>query len=182
MPPAPRWNRVKWTEAGQIAGMLDDVFIADADRGLPPRDWWAARVATGDLSIAVRYLALALPRHEAVAWAAGTVERCGAATADAREALDAVARWLQAPDDMLRRAAWARCEPAAGPVRFLGAALFFSGGSIAPEGLEPVHPDPALCATGAAGAILAAAHRTPDPAAALAAALEAGDRLANGDT
>lgn len=180
--PAPRWTQVKWTEAGQIVGELDDVPIAPDQHAAPPREWWADRVTAGDLSVAVRFLAMALPRLEAVAWALQTIERCVVPNAGERMALDAISRWIQSPDDALRRAAWARCAGLTGALHFAGVALFFSGGSIAPEELEPVHPAPALCATAAAGAILAAAYGTPDPPAALAAALAAGDRIAAGES
>lgn len=180
-PPAPpAWNRVKWTEAGQIAAQLDDVAIPPEDATAAPRDWWAAQVAAGELGLAIRFLAMALPRLEAVAWAAQAVERAKVRGDADRAAMAAVSRWIAAPDDALRRAAWAHCEPIDGPIRFLGAALFFSGGSIAPADLEAVHPAPTLCGTAAAGAVLAAAHRSTDPHAALAEALAAGDRIAAG--
>lgn len=182
MTASPRaWPLVKWSEAGQVVAQLDDVAIAPPDADLPPRAWWVARVDAGELGLAVRFLAVALPRFEAVAWALHMIERAGTDDAAEHRAIDAVARWLDSPDDLLRRDAWALCEPLDGAVRFLGAALFFSGGSIAPAELEAVHPEPGLCGTAAAGAILAAAYHTPDPQPALADALAAGDRLAEGE-
>lgn len=177
-----RWNRVKWTEVGQVAALLDGVIVDPAMARRRPSDWWLEQVAAGELAIAARFLAMALPRLEAIGWAAETLE-AGGIEAQERVALDAAARWVQIPDDDTRRAAWDAAEMIPeGPARFLGAAIFFSGGSIAPPDCAAVHPPSEACGVAVGATILGTAYRTSDSDAFLRDALATGARIAIGAT
>lgn len=177
------WTRVKWTEARQIAEALGD----DAD-GWPapevtPQQQFQALRKDGSADDALYYLGQALPRFEAVAWAAREIERQAKAKPSAplqRQALDRVLRWVDEPTDDYRRAALEAAERARSdsPEHLLGQAVFMSGGSIAPPDLPAVIPPHHVCGNLAATAVLVACHRDADPAAAKQRALDAGDRVA----
>ena len=176
-----RWNRVKWTETGQVVALLDGVEIDRVEARRAPGLWWAEQVAAGELALATRFLAMALPRLEAIGWAAEMLEQAGVSTSQERGALDAAARWIQVPEDDLRRAAWDAAESVReGPARFLGAAIFFSGGSIAPSDCGAVAPPAETCGVAAAATVLGAATRTASAEKFLREALAVGASLATG--
>lgn len=177
------WTRVKWTEARQIAEALE----------LDPEEWPAPEVSPQDgLALfqqgretpdVLQYLGQALPRFEAVAWAAHVLERHADGLAPLqRQALDRVQRWLGEPTDAFRRAAY----EAAGRARansaeqMLAEAVYFSGGSVSEPDLPAVLPPQSVCGRFAAGAVTVACQRAADPAAAMQAAIAAGDRVARG--
>ncbi len=177
------WRTVRWTQARQVARLLDEDAVAPAD-GVPPSTWFASLQGDGRLEEAAEFLGAALPRFESVAWAARAVTamRGEALTPGDSRAAQAVRAWIDTPDDERRRAAHAASATAGGssPERLLGLAVFMSGGSIAPADLDAVNPQPDICGRMAAAAVIAAAHTTVDPAAALTQALAAGETLARG--
>ena len=68
------WTRVKWTEAGQVTAILGwKAAAGDPSPGQPPRAYFDALRAAGRDADAVEFLSQALPRWEAVAWAARSV-------------------------------------------------------------------------------------------------------------
>jgi len=166
------WARVKWTEAGQIFAALD-LPHAEEVATHSPKAQFEALVAAEDFDTATHFLALALPRYESVVWAAHALRKDG-------EAAPGIDRWIADPTDTNRRAVWAAGEngPADSPARLVAAATFLSGGSIAPEDLPSIQPDPNLCARLSAAAVLVHAYRAPDPQAFLKDALAAGAVLA----
>jgi hypothetical protein len=119
--------------------------------------------AAGFATEAVRLLAHALPKREAVWWAC----MCALNTAppDLPEA-DRLARetaelWVRQQKDEQRRAAFAHAE-AGGfqtPEAWSGVAAFWSGDSMSLVGLPPVPPAPHLTGTAVAGAVALAAVR-----------------------
>ncbi|MFM6930814.1 MAG: DUF6931 family protein [Novosphingobium sp.] len=159
-----------------------------ADGAVSPKDYFDAALASGERhDLAVGYLGAVLPRLEAIQWAtealekaphkAGTKDRSGR-----RKGLfDSVQAWLRDPSDHRRRAAWALAgqEEESSAERLLACAVYFSGGSIAPEDCEPVLPDPAICGRLAAAAILTRAYENDDPEAVLRFAVAEGDRIAS---
>lgn len=118
---------------------------------------------------AVRLMAHALPKREALWWAA----RCARMAAGdpppeaQAAALDAADDWLLDPTDARRRAAMPAAE-AAGlgtPAGCTCAGIFFSGGSVAPAGLPEVPPaDHATAQFVAAAVSLAAVRIEPEKA------------------
>jgi hypothetical protein len=102
-----------------------------------------------------------LPKREAVWWA-WVCARRAAGTEPApkiKESLDATEKWIAQPTDDNRRAAMAAAEAAdvGTPAGCAGMAAFFSGGSMAPPGVQAVPPGPHLTAKSVSGAIALAA-------------------------
>jgi len=176
------WSQVKWTQAGQIADLIGNPSGID-DRDASPEAGYRQLRSRGDLNRAIRYIAHALPRFEAVAWAASLLdERSRSTPLDARErqALDHAIRWVEEPTDEYRRATFEAGEGTSedSPERLLASAVFMSGGSISEVDLPPVQPSQQICGQLAAAAVMIAAYRSSDPAAALAAACDLGDKVA----
>ncbi len=177
------WSRVPWTEASQILAVLDgDDAKRVAAEFEDPKGYFDGLVADGAFERAVSYLGIALPRLEAVHWAWAALTAKGEATDnDWRERVrESIARWIDNPSDGNRRSVWrvATERDTACPEKLLAGAIFFSGGSIAPEDVPPVQPPPAVCGKLAACAIIAAAHAAGAPEPMLRAAIASGDRIA----
>jgi uncharacterized protein DUF6931 len=177
------WDQVKWTQARQIADLMKlDASFLDDPKSDPETGYRKLR-ERNDLAVAVRYLGFALPRLEAVSWAAHLLRGWSRSTPPSkaqRQALDSVCRWLEEPTDEFRRAAHeaggrARADS---PERMLADAVFMSGGSISEPDLPPVQPPQHACGGFAAVAIVAGAYETPSPADALAAACQIGEKVA----
>ena len=180
------WKRVKWSEAAQI---LEVLAVPPADRGpgATPEAYFAGLRQEGKRLEAADFLAQALPRLEAVAWAAQTVRDIAppAPTSSPQaRALRAALFWLQDQSDTRRRAAYEAaqaCEPS-GPESMAALAVFLSGGSLAPAQYEPVQPPKHAAGLCAAGAVKMAALRTEATLdelwAALDRALDAGEAIA----
>ncbi len=112
----------------------------------------------------VRFLAHALPKREAVWWACLSA-RSAAGPNPAppiRAALEAAEKWVADPSEDNRRPAMAAAEAAtlATPAGCAAAAVFWSGGSLAPPNLPEVPPGETLTAQGVTGAVLLAAVQT----------------------
>lgn len=177
------WSRVAWTEAGQILAILDD----DDGMGIEataqaPKRYFDSLIETGALDRAVAYLGVALPRLEAIQWAWSSLQ----ATRQTQESAwrtrlrEGIAHWLRDPSDEMRRSLWtiATEQDRSCPEKLLASAIFFSGGSIAPEDVAPVPPPPSVCGKLASCAILALAHGSGEIEAVLRGALASGDRIA----
>lgn len=116
---------------------------------------------------AVRLLAHALPKREAVWWSALCVRAAlgeSEPTRKDRAALEAAERWVAEPDEKNRRAAQTAAdatgyETAAG---WTAAGAFWSGGSMAPEGMPDVPPKETLTPQAAVVAINLTATLDPD--------------------
>jgi hypothetical protein len=115
---------------------------------------------------AIRFLAHALPKREAVWWACSCARETAPEGAGAA-ALAAAEAWAADPTEDNRRAARAAAEAAglAQPGGCAAMACFWSGGSLAPADLAAVPPGEHLTARGVAGAILLAAVSEPAKAA-----------------
>jgi pyruvate/2-oxoglutarate dehydrogenase complex dihydrolipoamide acyltransferase (E2) component len=138
--------------------------IADAEAAL------ARLEAAGRMTEALRLLAHALPKREAVWWACMCARSVPdpAARAEDAQALEAAEAWVRRPDEAARRAAMAAAERAAFRSTEAWAAVgaFWSGGSMSPEGQPVVPPAEHLTGVAIAGAVVLAAVRTaPEKAA-----------------
>jgi hypothetical protein len=178
-----KWNTVRWTEARQIAEAMDSDPATLPEEGVDPRSYYLGLKSGGQLDRALAYLGHALPRYEAVAWAAHAIRTMPSKEEPLpldRQALDRTMQWIEDPGDDYRRAAYQAAESAGreSPERLVAIAAYMSGGSIAPPDLPPVNPPQEVCGRIAAAAVLVAAHRSGDAASALAAALEAGEKIA----
>ena len=176
------WSQVKWTQARQIADLIGAPADVGNVEGSPEEGYQALR-SKGDLNLAVRYLAHALPRFEAAAWAASLLDERSRSTsldANERQALDRAVRWVEEPTDEFRRATFeaGALAPPDSPERLLASAIFMSGGSISEPDLPAVQPPQQVCGQLAGAAVLVAAYRSKDPAAALIAACELAEKVA----
>lgn len=177
------WTVCKFTEARQVAQLMRLAEDDWPEPAVEPPIYFAS-IRSGSLRAdAVRFLAVALPRFEAVAWAARVLEdeaRARRLPPRDRQALDFALRWLGDPDDARRRAAFDAAEAAEDRAaeRLLGLAVFFSGGSISMPDLPPVLPPPEASGTFAGAAVLAAAFRTEQPDDVLDRALDLGEAVA----
>jgi len=106
---------------------------------------------------AVRFVAHALPKREAVWWALLCAREAAgdAPTSDVKAALEATDLWIRHPGDEQRRAAMAaaqkaKFETAAGCA---GLAAFLSGGSLSVPGQPEVPPGPFLTAKAVFGGV-----------------------------
>jgi hypothetical protein len=134
----------------EVRGLLRD--------DLTPGAFLDRLLEAGRFPEAVRFLAHALPKREAVWWACLCARRAAGPkpNPEALAALQATEKWVAAPTDENRRAAQTAAETAdvgtpAGCVAF---AAFLSGGSLAPPGLPEVPPGETLTAAAASGAVL----------------------------
>ena len=113
---------------------------------------------------AVRFIAHALPRREAVWWAWVCARKvAGAEPAPAvKNALDATERWIVQPNEEHRRQALYFGEAAdfGTPAGCAALAAFMSSGSLAPPDAPPVPPDEFMTAKAVAGSVTLAAVTT----------------------
>jgi hypothetical protein len=120
-------------------------------------------VGQGRLVEAIRLLAFAMPRREAVWW----VCMCARSTATVdmpaadHAALEAAELWVRRPAEETRRAAFARAEGAkfATPEAWACVAAFWSGGSMSLPDLPPVEPAPHMQGLAITGAVILASVR-----------------------
>ena len=177
------WIRVKWTEARQVTRLLDWRARDDEpDHGMAPQAFFLSLRSQGRDAEAAEFLGQALPRWEAVAWAARAVRDLkGIADGDPdAAALKSALLWVQDPTEQRRRAAYdaAEAAEATSPERLAALAAFYSGGSVAPADCEPQPAPREAAGRFAAGAVLVAAMSGEEPDAALARCLETGAALA----
>lgn len=174
------WRSVHLTKARQV-GELMELRSADLPSpDIPVRAHYET-LRGADPSRAVAYIGHALPRREAIHWAAGLIApRLNQSATAERTTLERARLWLEAPDDDKRRQAYAAAQSAdrEAPERSLATAIFYSGGSIAPEGVAPVQPAPGLANRLAVVAVVQAAYRSTDPKAFFVQALERAEAIA----
>jgi hypothetical protein len=155
-------------------------------RATTPAAYLGALIEAGLETDALRFLAFALPKREAVWWACLAARDALAADnrPEVAACLEAVEAWVYRPDEEKRRQTFPLAE-AVGfetPAGYAALAAFWSGGSIAPPDAPEVSPDPALTPTMAGAAVLLAAVK-PDPLKAPAKhrlAIARGIDIANG--
>lgn len=176
------WTRVNWTQARQVAQLVDPQREDLPAENVTPETHFASLCASGELESAAGFLGQALPRFEAIEWAARALASLPPAPR-AESTRQAIGNWIKDPDDRNRRAAWdvGQEAPDDSPERLLSAALFLSGGSIAPPDLPTVNPQPELSGRLAAAAVVTAAHRSTNAADALRRALGDGENIARGN-
>jgi hypothetical protein len=129
----------------------------------------ALLVERDHLPVAIRFLAHALSKPDAVWWASecARIAMDGSESPEDREALAATQRWVAEPSEENRRAAQHAAEAASpdSPAGMVGLAAFFSGGSVTPPGAPAIAPEEHLTGTMAATAVmLAAAKGDPEEA------------------
>ncbi|WP_197231487.1 FHA domain-containing protein [Novipirellula artificiosorum] len=118
---------------------------------------------------AIRFLANALPRRDAVAWAADCIVKANQgklADADAR-AMEVIQAWVADPSEANRRAAQSAAEAAElkTPTSWAAMGAFWSEGSMGPPEVPAIPPASHLTAHAvSSSAILAAVEKEPEKA------------------
>jgi hypothetical protein len=172
------WPRTIWAQARQINALLHWPEMPGDD--VPPDRFFAWLRSEGKTGEATLFLGQALPRFEAVLWAA-EVSAPFATPADT-DAMAAVRAWLANPTEAHRRAAGAAAlhGPPATAATLTASAIFHSGGSIAPPDQPPAAPPRDVAGRLAAIAVLTAVATAGRDA--LDHALDQGAALARRDT
>jgi hypothetical protein len=126
-----------------------------------PLDFVALLMEKALFPDAVRFIAHALPKREAVWWAWVCARRAAGENPQPtiKAALAATEKWIAQPDESNRRSAMAAAEKAemGTAAGCAGLAAFFSGGSIAPPNAAAVPPGEFLTAKAVSGAVIFAA-------------------------
>jgi uncharacterized protein DUF6931 len=150
--------RVTAKTATEVCG---DLELEPPARGLlrngaTPAQFLQALVEKTMLDDALRFLARAMPKREAIWWGCACAKLVLDNTASPEEqaALKAAEKWVQDPSEDNRRAAMKASEASTGgPGKFLACAVFFSGGSLAPANCPVVVPPENMTGKFVAGAI-----------------------------
>jgi len=129
--------------------------------GLTPAQFLDTLIEKQQFPDAVRFLAHALPKQEAVWWACVCARSVGGSNPPPKiaAALQAAEKWVADPSEGNRRAAMPAAEAAEfkTPAGCAAVAAFWSGGSLAPPNVPAVPPGEYLTAHGVAGSVMLAA-------------------------
>jgi hypothetical protein len=148
---------------------MDEAAMALWNDGLDPRDYIAQLVEHELFVDAIKFLAHALPKRQAVWWAWVSAKRAydDEPPEAVKTTLEITGKWIAEPTDEYRRAAMTHAE-AVGygtPAGSAALAAFLSGDSLAPPQLQAVAPPRYAAAKAISGAvILAAVSRDPQKA------------------
>jgi hypothetical protein len=144
-------------EASELSDEAQALFADDQT----PKEYVELLVEREHYPDAVRVLAHALPKREAVWWAWVSAKRIAGEDPppEIQEVLQATEAWIKEPTDRNRRVAMAKAEAAdlSTAAGCAGLAAFFSGDSLAPPDVEPVPPGEYMAAKAIAGSIVLAA-------------------------
>ncbi len=150
----------------KTAGIAGVAELSEEAMGLlspeiAPADYVALLMSKKLYADAVRFVAHALPKREAVWW--GWISAKKAAGADPppkiKASLEATEKWIAQPDDEVGRAAMAAAKEAQTTTAAgcAGIAAFFSGSSLGPAHIPPIPPGEFLTAKAVSGAVIYAA-------------------------
>ncbi|WP_343616383.1 hypothetical protein [Novosphingobium sp.] len=176
---ATHWPRTIWSEAGQINRLNGRRQLGD--ESVSPTAYFQWLLAEEHDREAALFLAQALTRYEAVAWAAQMIALTPSPTPAARSAFETAQAWLADPSEPRRRAAGEQAIAIIPPEAesLCALAAFHTGGSIAPPEQPPMPPSRGAAGRFAGAAVIAAAARAHHPADLLRQALDEGARLAS---
>ena len=148
---------ISQTEAICSVAELGDEAMALVRPDQKPADFVAALVEKQLYPDAVRFLAHALPKREAVWWGWMSARRVAGENPPPKikAALEATEKWIAQPTEDNRRAAHASAQVAkfSTAAGCAGLGAFFSGGSLAPPDCPPVPPGEYLTAKAVSGAV-----------------------------
>ena len=152
-----------------VADICEVAELGDKARSLVKPDQTPERyiellVGCGEFPDAVRFIAHALPKREAVWWAWVCARKCAGAEPPppVKASLAATETWIAQPNETNRQLAM----KAAGDAEFstaagcAGLAAFFSGPSLSPPNAPPNPPGEFMAAKAVAGAVMIAAVAT----------------------
>lgn len=176
------WTRSLWTDAALLAADIDSqADIPETAHNVAPHIWYDGLVAASNWTEAIAFLAHALPRYECVVWATRVLLEANAIDRHA-PATVAIMRWIDQPSDQLRRDANDAVQELrdGSPLKMLGQAVFYSGGSISPPEFPAVLPPTGATAKLVTASLLVALLKGPDVAE-ITRALKLGERFATGE-
>jgi len=157
---APPQVNSKTVTISNVAELGEDA-MALVRPDLHPLELVAALMDKALFPDAVRFIAHALPKREAVWWGWVCARRAAGDNPppNIKAALDATERWIAQPNEDNRRQAMAAAQTAelSTAAGCAGLAAFFSGGSLSPPEAPPVPPGEFLTAKAVAGAVIFAA-------------------------
>ena len=144
----------------EVAGISDEARALLRPE-MPPQRYVEVLLEGGQFPDAVRFVAHALPKREAVWWAWFCARRASGANPPVpiQASLSATEKWITQPNEENRRGAMKAAESAqlGTPAGCAGLAAFFSGGSLAPPEAQAVPPGEFMTAKAVAGAVMMAA-------------------------
>lgn len=149
------------TAATAAVAELSDEAMGLVRPDVAPQDYIALLMSKKLYADAVRFLAHALPKRQAVWW--GWISAKKAAGGDPppkiKASLDATEKWIAQPDDEAGRVAMAAAKEAQTTTAAgcAGMAAFFSGSSLGPAHVPPIPPGEYLTAKAVSGAVIYAA-------------------------
>ncbi|MEO3389463.1 hypothetical protein [Mesorhizobium sp. CAU 1741] len=124
---------------------------------LSPQGYLALLVDAQHIGDAVRFLAFALPVREGVWWSCVVAKNTLTEFSDIdKRCLEEASAWVYEPVEQRRRSCMVVSESAnfEGAAAYAALAVFWSGGSMAPEGMPEAPPDPRLGHIGVGASIL----------------------------
>jgi hypothetical protein len=145
--------------------LVEMAQLSDQARGLlkpamPVRPFLAALIDAGLVTDALRLFAYALPKREAVWWACLCARQAQPEPPNPAdvEIIKASEAWVYRPNDQARRSAMDLAMKTGfdRAAHWPAAAVFWSGGSIAPPEAPPVEPAESLTGNAVVGAVLLA--------------------------
>ena len=185
MNPAPKPPRLASEVAKPLS--LSDKAVQLLTPSITPRQFFDVLLNAPLPDDAIRFLAAALPKREAVGWGVLCIKSVLPKPSEpaAAKALALAEIWVKDPSEANRQAAGAAAEAAGYGTAMgcLAAGAFWSGGSLTPPDLPPVPPRDDLTGTAITGALFLAAVATPDgPEPTKAKFLALGAEIAAGRT
>jgi hypothetical protein len=128
---------------------------------IAPQDYVALLMSKKLYADAVRFVAHALPKREAVWWGWISAKRAAGSEPPPKikASLEATEKWIAQPDDESGRVAMAAAKEAQTTTAAgcAGMAAFFSGSSLGPAHVPPIPPGEFLTAKAVTGAVIYAA-------------------------
>ena len=156
---AEPFRKIGAASAAEIAARIDLSAEARAFLlpTLSPQGFLALLVEAQMMGDAIRFLAFALPAREAIWWACAVAHTTLPEQTELdRACIEHSASWVYGASEQMRRACFVRAEQAKfeGAAAYAALAVFWSGGSLAPEGMPDVVADPKLCPIGVGASVL----------------------------
>jgi hypothetical protein len=162
-PPAPARSTIELFAVAELSDQAKALLAGAADS--PPQKAFIAALVERELfPDAVRFIAHALPRREAVWWAWVCARKAAGAAPPPtiKAALDATERWIMQPSEETRRQAMHYGEAAefGTPAGAAALSAFLSSGSLGPPEAPIVAPGEFMTAKAVAGSVTLAAVTT----------------------
>lgn len=136
---------------------LSEEAVAFLVPGLSPQAFLSVLTDAQLVGDGVRFMAFAMPVREAIWWAIVVAQTMLAnPTPLEKRCLESATAWVYEPTEPHRRACFAVAEEAQfkGAAAYAALAVFWSGGSLAPEGMPDAPADPKLGSIGAGASVL----------------------------